>query len=575
MVFTIVLLVFAPIARNGFVAWDDDYTIQANPFIQQPSIPHMLHYWRHAFMDLYVPVTYTLWTIVGSIWKWSSGGADAPDPRFFHAASILVHAFNALLVYGLLARLLKNAWAAAGGALLFALHPVQVETVAWASGMKDLLCGMFTLIALNQYVRAVQPAEEHPRPRLHHGLAMLAMMLAMLSKPTAMITPLLAMAIDRFMLGRSRRSVFRSIWPYFLLAVPCVVWAKMCQPPNYLRHIPLWQRPIVALDAVAFYIGKLLAPVHLGFDYGRAPWVIFQKKWAWFTWLVPGAIAGLLIRYRKAAPPLLAGALLFVAALAPVLGFSTFDFEMISTVADHYLYLAMLGPALAAGWMLTRLRIESRAPALVVCAVLALLAARSVDQAHNWHDSRRFFSHALEVNPQSWSSWFGLAYIDHNEGRDLAARATAQAGAGALQLRASADDRLNEAMECYQRAIEFNAYDVGAHHGYGAMLMYFGRYREAAREFIEVVRRRETMNPAARPQYYADTDLLGQCLLMCGHPREAVHAFRAALQLNPSAPDVQLHLRGAEAVLASEQARSRSAITDTARESSDSADGDD
>jgi tetratricopeptide (TPR) repeat protein len=440
---------------------------------------------------------------------------------------------------------------------------------------------MFSLIALNQYVLAVQPTEEGElerlarRRRIHYGIGMLAMLLGMLSKPTAMVTPALALVIDLLILRRPWRQAIRTVLPYLLLALPCLVWTKLCQPASYLRHIPIWQRPLIAADALAFYLYKLLLPVHLAYDYGRSPWAIFETHWAWFTWIVPVTIGIVLYRYHNRCMPLLAGALLFVAAVAPLLGFSTFDFEMISTVCDHYLYLAMLGPALAATWALTRVRGENRWPGIATYGVLALLAARSVGQARYWQDSRTFFSHAIDVNPQSWSSWFGLAFVNHTGGRELAARATAEAhqGLDATQDRVLANDSLNEAMECYRQAIRFNAFDVGAHHGYGSMLMYFGRYREAAHEFVEVVRRRDSMNPAARGQYYADTDLLGQCLLYCGHPKEAAHAFAAALALDPAPPDAALHLRQAQAALAGGPLRPEPAVTDTRKESVDSAAG--
>ena len=611
-VFTIALVVFAPICRHQFVSWDDDYTIEQNEHLQHPSAASVLHYWRHEFMDLYVPVTYTAWS--GVALASNAVTRDGPaDPRVFHAASILVHALNAVLVFLLLRRLLKIPWPAAAGAMVFALHPVQVETVAWASGFKDLLCATFALIALNQYVLAVQPtrAAETERParrrQLHHAIGLLAMLLAMLCKPTAMITPLLAATIDLLVIGRPWRRVLRSTLPYFALAIPCVIWTKLCQPGSYLRHVPLWQRPLVAADALAFYLYKLILPVRMSYDYGRSPWVIFQRHWAWFTWLVPVAIAAGLIAFRRTSRTPAAAALLLVIGVAPVLGLTTFDFEMISTVADHYLYLAMLGPALAAAWVLTGIpgaterpvdnalrfvflplpegegvrsrfiypAASSRLPALATCLVLAVWAARSTDQMHYWQDSQAFFAHTLELNPQSWSAWYGQAYLDHMEGRELAKRATAKAAQGLDPIpdRLMANLRLQQAMNGYQHAVEFNDFDLAAHHGYGAMLMYFGRYQDAAGQFVEVLRRRNSLAPRVRANYYADTDLLGQCLFFCGLTKDAVAVFREAVALNPPPIESALHLKAAEAVLAHRKAAPPSALTDTRKEAAESATG--
>jgi tetratricopeptide (TPR) repeat protein len=569
---------FAPIVRHAFLTWDDNYTLSENPLIQHPSLENMMFYWRHGFMDLYVPVTYTVWTVVAFISAAIGRGdpAGSLDPHVFHAASVVVHAINALLVFGLLHWLLKKPWPAAAGALLFALHPMQVETVAWASGMKDLLCGMFSLIAIGQYLRAVQPAEpgeaelSKGRRRLHYILGMAAMLLGMLSKPTAMITPLLALIMDLLVLRRSWRRVMVSIAPYLVLAVPCLIWTKLWQPAGYLRYVPLWQRPLIAADALAFYLAKLVFPSHLAFDYGRAPSVVIEKGWAYFTWLVPAMAAGGLFIFRKRATGLIAGALLLAAGVAPVLGFTSFDFETISTVADHYLYLALLGPALAAAWLLTRLSAQNDVenggrpsfsttlPARLSIATwitalaLAMLAARSAEQARYWQDSRTFYSHTLEVTPQSWSSWYGLGCLSHVEGRELATRATQEADAGrdSKQDRIAANEKLHEALDYYEQTLRLNPDDVAGRHGYAAILMYFGRSHEAAGAFAQVLRRRDMMPPAAQVQYFQDTDLLGQCLYNSGRPDLAVRAFRAAVRLQPPPPGAVEHLKTMEAILA-------------------------
>src|SRR5205085_628121 len=159
-------------------------TIRDNPRIAQPSVANAVYYWRHPHMGLYVPVTYTVWSVISSMAQVS--GPDVPagtlDARAFHATSLAFHLLNTLSVYWLLRRLLareaRNAWgdwAAAAGALLFGLHPVQVESVAWASGMKDVLCATFTLVALGQYLRFVElnrgaSGAEAPRRTGRHWL---------------------------------------------------------------------------------------------------------------------------------------------------------------------------------------------------------------------------------------------------------------------------------------------------------------------------------------------------------------------------------------------------------------------
>jgi len=574
-----VLLTFADVCRHEFVPWDDDYTLEHNDRIQQPSVQNLLYYWRRPYMDLYVPVTYTAWMALACISRAIAGGRL--DARVFHTASVLVHAANALLVFDLLQRLLKRPWPAAAGALLFALHPVQVESVAWTSGLKDLLCGTFSLLALGQYVRSVAPAgpeETAPsagRRRLRYALGMAAMLAGMLCKPTAMVTPMLAAIVDLLVLRRSWRRVALSVAPWFALAIPCIVWTRLCQPPGYLRPTTLWTRPLIAADALAFYLFKLAVPIKLSFDYGRTPWTAIDSHWAYFSWQLPAVAAAVLFYYRRRVQPLIAAALLLVAGVAPVLGFSVFDFQMVSTVADHYLYLAMLGPALACAWGLTRFPAGLRWPAIAVAAALALLAIRTVDQARYWRDGRALFFHGLEVNAQSWCSYYGLAYICHVEGRALAAEATKKAALGpspaASADRAAADELLRDALAFYRKTLALNPNNLLAYHGYGGVMLYFGMYPQAAKAFAEVVIRQRSVPPGARSRFAEDYDFLGQCLYLTGKPDAAIAAFRAALQLEAPPPKASQHLKVVEAALAAAKKPSAvgPAITDTSHETAD------
>lgn len=581
LILALVLVTFAPICRHPFVDWDDDYTIEHNPLILQPTLEHTLHYWKHQYMDLYVPVTYTVWSGLAKLTRLigRSGPDDPLDSTLFHAASVLFHVTNALLVYWLLTRLIKRPWPAAAGAMLFALHPVQVETVAWASGLKDVLCATFSLLALTQYLLAVAPAEASEpergrlRRRFHYVAGMAAMMLGMLSKPTAMVTPALALVIDLLILRRPWRQVLISVAPWFALAAPCIVWTKICQPPRFLKYIPIWQRPLVAADALAFYLYKLLLPANMAFDYGRPPWVVFERGFAFWTWLVPAAIAVALIIYRKRTGPLAAGALLMIVGVAPVLGLTVFDYEMISTVADHYLYLAMLGPALAAAWALSRWKLETERAVTVTVIILGLFAARAAHQARYWESSEALFTHALEISPGSWNVHYEMGFLVHNQATlPLAmARIQEEQKQDATQAVLTAKSLLLRAMDEYNQTLKLNPRSVSARHGRALILMHFGRYQEAADGFADVLRWRYVLPPEGRSQFNQDIDLLGQCLYNLGRYPQAVKAFETAARIQPPIPGVAERLKTAQAALKVKP--TRQVLTDTQKERIDSATG--
>jgi Tfp pilus assembly protein PilF len=424
----IILVGVAALGRVGkfdFVNFDDYETVSENPKLKPPTSRSFASFWTRPQMDLYIPVTYTLWAFVAdSAVKTAALDPKNPsgmlvgelDARVFHTLNLALHLAAGAIVFLLLRDLGANDLGALAGAILFAVHPVQVEAVAWVSGMKDVLMGLLALAALWQYVRLarddasgslVPPGEWWGR----YLVASALFALAMLSKPTAMVTPALAIVFDRVMIGRPWKKVLGWAWPWIVMAIPIAVVAKLSQPAP-LAHADaaaMWLRPLIAADALAFYVCKLAFPAHLAFDYGRTPQAVIRHGWIWWTWIVPVAIAGVLILVRRRLRAGAAGGLVFLIVLAPVMGFIPFDFQSFSTVADHYLYLAMLGPALVLGWLISRH--QTHTVLAIAAAVLLALAARTFNQTPHWKNSTALDRHALAVNPQSFAAYYGLAEV--------------------------------------------------------------------------------------------------------------------------------------------------------------------
>lgn len=468
----ITLATFAGLYTGDFSNWDDPTTIWKNPHLNPPTIANTLHYWAHPHLDIYIPVTYTLWSALAWVAR-----VPTPDPQgiqlnpwVFHTANILIHLGAALALFELLRRLVGNVWAAFAGALLFAVHPVQVEAVGWVSGAKDLLYGMFSLLALWQYVCFAQlrkaseqndlvipagrrrreerrrDALNEPSPRRHYIAALAFLILALLSKPSAMMTPVIAALIDYFLIRRDARAAIGSLWPWFVITLPIMVLAKINQPGWGLTIWPIISRPLIAADALAFYLYKLILPLHLAPDYGRNPPVFLHSTARYWTWIVPTIVAWLLWRSRRRAPWLGVAGLIFVAALLPVLGFTPFDFQYYSTVADHYLYLAMLGPALALAMALVV--VHKRWMTATVVLILIALAGRSSAQALYWRSTPALFEHTLAINPDSGVSHERLGAYYHQLGNEaLKAEADYRRAAVALAARGNANEASQAAAE--------------------------------------------------------------------------------------------------------------------------------
>jgi len=555
MAFVLVALTagtFSYLPRCVFTMWDDNATIEQNPRLRPPTLENVAYYWRRPFMGLYVPVTYTVWSGLARV---AEGRNDAGElilkPAVFHAANLIVHVFTALAVFGLLRRLLKHDWAAWAGAAVFALHPVQVEPVAWVSGLKDLLCGLFMVLAVGRYVRFAETDEEGrpvaaPAKRLRYyawGMAFFA--LAMLSKPSAMVTPLVAGIVDWLLLRRPGRKVAVSLTPWLALSVACMVWTKLAQPATFVPPVAWWARPLVAGDALAFYIYKLLWPLRLCVDYGRDPGAALGHGWAYWTWTVPAVAAGgvwVLKRQSDRWHLVAAGAVILLACLAPVLGLSAFDFQRISTVADHYLYAAMLGPALVLGAAVAyatsrQTEVWATAARFVPCCLVLVLGGRSALQTLQWRDAASLSEGVLAVNPTSFTARNNLALCRRREA--LAAEAGVELAIRqgrtdeAIKRRAEAAEKWSAAEQLYAGAVALEPAAIWAHYRHGESLAKLGRFDEAAEEYGAAIRLRPLYKPSVQ-KTLNDTFLRrGLALMETGHADRAAESFQVMLQLEP------------------------------------------
>ena len=465
-VVAVTLAVFGRSLGFSFLGQDDVDNILANPQLNPPTWRHVARFWREPYLSLYIPVTYTFWSGEAYLaWQTERAGGrvEQPgyvplDPRVFRAGSIALHTLVVLAVYLLLLRLVASPLAAAGGALLFALHPLQVESVGWITENKGLLSTLFSTLALWQMVvfwqaspiaesHADQPApasvrnlkprsvrrdrrrtaERSPSDRrwLHFVAATASFALALLAKPIAASLPLAAAALAIGWLNRPWRLTVLQLLPWCALTAGVTALTMGEQGATTITHIPpLWQRPLMAGDALAFYLLKLVVPWRLGGDYGRSGWQVTHNDWTYVTWLVPlGVIAALWWLPRRAI--WLTATVVFLAGLLPVLGLVPFAFQNASTVADRYAYLAMLGPSLAAAaWLATEPNWRRLTPVTVVLAIFATL---SFAQLAAWRDDRAWTAQTLAVNPASFFGLESQAQILATEGRAAEASATREA----------------------------------------------------------------------------------------------------------------------------------------------------
>jgi hypothetical protein len=479
-----VLVVFGRLCSCEFTWYDDSATIHQNPSFNPPTSSKVMSYWskwgKDAPMGLYIPLTYTVWGALSAVAY--SPQADPSgihlNPWIFHTANVVLHALSSLLVFALLRRLVAHPWAAGLGALLFALHPLQVEPVGWISGTKDLLCGMLSLVALWQYLSLARTAAGQRTRRLfravlRYSIATVALLGAMLSKPTAVVVPLIAMLIEVFILHVSFKASLRRLLPWLVLVIPCLLWTKGAQTTTDVPVAPVWARPLIALDSLAFYLYKLIWPVKLTVVYERTPIQVLENGWCYYTWVVPVLVAAGLILNHRRTPKLLCAAAILLAGVLPVLGFVPFQFQRHSGVADHYLYLSMLGVGLFGAVLLDRF--SNRITFGTSAAVLVVLAALSFRQCGTWQNELRLWEQNLAVNPNS----------------------------------------------------------IMAHRKLAQICVTSGLQAEAIHHFQQVLRISDQLPPARRSPLDTSHFLLGQIFMSRGEHAQAIEQFQAALAENP------------------------------------------
>lgn len=492
----LVLLMFAVFGETlsfEFLTWDDDLHVTANPRLRPLTWSGVLDFWRYPYEKLYIPLSYGLFATEVALSQ-ARHGVDAPlDASLFHAMSVLLHAINGVLALLWLRRLVQEPTAALLGALLFALHPLQIESVAWVSEQRGLLSTLLVLLCLLIY----RPECASRSTSASLG-ALVCFVLAMLAKPSAVVTPGLLLLIGHVWAGYPFKRLVLPLVPWFAVALGLALFNKSLQGEHEMLTLtPLWQRPLVAVDALSWYLRKLVWPTSLCFDEGRTPGMIFSRGEVYWTWLVV-ATAGAWLAWKWPRQIACSAGGWFLIALLPVLGLVSFVYQDISTVADRYAYVPLLGVAWGvSAWLAAS---ASRGRYWFVGGVIVIFTALGLTQSLSaWRDSEALYEHALAVNPRSFTSYHSLANLRHREGL------------------------LNEAEQLYDQALAIHRDHVPTLVNRGVMLAKSGQVDEAEkllRRAIEVA-----------PRYALAQLELGN-LLVSSDPERALACYARAIELD-------------------------------------------
>jgi protein O-mannosyl-transferase len=502
------LLAYKPVWHAGFI-WDDDDHLTANPAMTAPD--GLRKIWSSLAVSRYYPLTLTTFWLEHRLW--------GLKPMPYHVVNVVVHSVNGVLLFLLLRRWrMRAAWLAA---MAWMLHPVNVESVAWITELKNTQSGLFFFLAVLCFLRS-----GWGKGGGWYTAAVVCGLAAMLSKPSTVVLPVVLLLCEWWERGGWRRADVWRVAPFLAMAAGMSVLAVVEQRGQVWRaggskdwQLSGAQRLIVAGKDVWFYAGKVVWPAGLTFVYPR--WDVnaaYPTMWA----PVLGALAVTVWLWNRRRRPEYRAALFgwsyFVVALLPVLGFMNVFYFRYSFVADHFQYLASAGlvTVIVAGGDAIYERMDLRLRNVGIAAaamMLAGLGALTWKQSKIYRDSSSVWEDTLAKNPDCWMAHLhvGLHLLDIG--------------------------RVAEAIQHDEVAVQLKPDSDIAHYDYGNALAAAGRTSEAMEQYREAVR--------INPDYAEALTNLGNLLLQAGYTVEAIDEFRRALRLEPDHPAVHMDLGSA------------------------------
>ncbi len=540
------LAVYWPVQSFDFVNFDDPLYITRNPAIQNGvTWDGILWSFTTFHAANWHPLTWLSHMADVSLYKLRAGG--------HHWTNLQIHLLNTLLLFLVLRRMTGKNRCSAIVAMLFAIHPLHVESVAWISERKDVLSGFFWIFTMGCYAHYAQ------RPSAGRYFLVLAfLVLGLLSKPMVVTLPFALLLLDYWPLRRHgnpatafdsfllRFNVFRKRRAFCLAAekIPmilivsasCVVTLIAQEKAGAvvsIESIELSDRVSNALASYAAYIRKMLWPLDLAISYP------FRDLSFWETGLATGVLAGIsagAILLVQTSPYLLVGWFWFLGTLVPVIGIVQVGSQ---SMADRYTYIPLIGLFIGivwAGQAVTNRYPRVKSSAFVAILILGvILAALSRTQVEAWRNSVTLYEHALRVVPDNSivMNNLGVVYLDagvNDRAASLFRKAINLAphyqdpwiNLGVVALR---NDDLAEAKRCMIEAYKINPQNANLRLSMGILLFKKGNPDGAEREFRQVL--------AIDSNHETAKHRLGILLFLQGRLDESEEFLRAALRISP------------------------------------------
>lgn len=505
LVLLVTVSAYLRVLGADFVNYDDETYVTANPHVQSGLTREgLLWAFNVGYEGNWHPLT------------WLSHMLDCRlfgrSPIGPHAVNLLLHLANTLLLLLLLNRMTGSLSKSAFAAVLFGVHPLHVESVAWIAERKDVLSALFWFLTLWAYVRY----SESLSPR-RYGLTMGFFALGLMSKPTLITLPLVLLLLDYWPLGRwsggSPWRLIREKIPLLAMSLASGIITVAAQHGGgairSMVELPLSSRVANAVVAYISYIAKMLWPAGLAVFYphpGDLPmWHILAAV------VFLAAVTVLVIRSGRGRPYLVTGWFWYLIVLMPMIGLVQVGDQ---SLADRYTYISLTGLFVMVAWGMGEWakgrKRASIVPGLSAILITLALAGCTWRQTGYWRDSVSLWTHALDVTAENAVGHYNLGVELQKLGRT--------------------DESIGE----YEQAIRINPKDVDAHNNLGEAYSTLGRLDEAIEEYKHAI--------AADPRYANAYNGLGAAYGRLGRTEEAVEAFSQAVSSDPDLAEAQANL---------------------------------
>lgn len=533
-----------PIWKNDFINFDDNEYITENPYVKAGLTR--------------AGITWAFTNTSSANWfplTWLSHMLDCEfyglNPRWHHFTNLLFHLVNTLVLLLLFWRMTKTIWPSGLVAALFAIHPLHVESVAWAAERKDVLSTFFWMTALLAYTVFT----EHPGWK-RYILVLVLFVLGLMSKSMVITLPFVLLLLDYWPLRRWRGMSWRDKTAWFIVAekapLLCIsavfsiltfLWQRGGGAMEFSFRFDLKSRIVNALISYTTYIGQTFWPTNLSLFYPR-PEGITGLRIAGLSTLLIG-ITTVAIWMHRRRPFLIIGWLWYIGTLVPVIGLVQIGMQ---SRADRYTYIPLIGLFVMIVWTLREVALRGRLHKIILSTATGLavlsLGVCTWFQVGHWKSSVTVFSHAVAVTQRNATAYFNLGNAYHNEGKiDEAITCYLEA----LKIQPLYHDcnynlgnilasqgKYNEAIIHFKQALRTHSNFPEAHNNLGLLLQRQGKTNEAKSHFEEAFR----INPN---HFYAHNNL-SLLLAEQGKLEEAIEHAKISLRINPNFSDAHVNL---------------------------------